>query len=101
MNHTCSGVWYSQLESQQVYTDEWTEVGHGREGRRGVAGASEGIYTPEFAFLQSACFHSSATPSCLAYIALKRHKALPSDTYILSLCLAFFLYVMWCNNLKK
>lgn len=78
VNCTWSGGGDSQLERQQVYTDKWTEVGNGREGRRGAAGASEGIYTPDFAFLQSACFHSSATPSRHAHIALKRHKALPS-----------------------
>lgn len=41
-----------------------------------MAGATEGIYTHDF--LQSACFHSHATPFCLAHIALKRHKALAS-----------------------
>lgn len=55
-----------------MYTDKCTELGNGRKGRRGAAGAGGGIYTPDFAFLQSACFHSSATSSCLSHIALKR-----------------------------
>lgn len=67
----------SQLERQQVYTDKCTELGNGREGGRGAAGACGGIYTPDFAFLQSACFHSSATPSCLSHIALKDTRLCP------------------------
>lgn len=43
-----------------------------------MAGASEGIYTRDFVFLQSACFHSRAARSSLTIIALKRHEALPS-----------------------
>lgn len=41
-----------------------------------MAGAGVGIYTPDFVFIQSACFHSSVAPSSL--VALKRHDALLS-----------------------
>lgn len=76
MSYTWTGGGDNQLERQQVYTDKWTEVGSGREGRRGVAGAGVGIFTLDFVFIQSACFHSSVAPSSL--IALKRHEALSS-----------------------
>lgn len=46
------------LEGQQVYTNKCTELG--RESRRGAAGACQDIYTPDVAFLQSACFRCSA-----------------------------------------
>lgn len=44
-------------------TNKCTELG--REGRRGAAGARQDIYTPDVAFLQSACFRR-----CAAFLTL-------------------------------
>lgn len=80
------GGGHSQLEWRQVYTDKCIELGDGRERRRGVAGAREGIYIPDFAFPQSACFQSSATPSCLARCLKKTQDYAISKDWLHSNC---------------